>query len=133
MVLERNGGDDGTRTRDLCRDRVAWLGFTTTYKTAGTAKLRVSRTRHRTLWVRLWVGVLENAWQAEICGSDPGLAVPTSNDLLSGPRNEVLKHGRRRFTFPEAGLRDYFRIADHSGVCKRQHKALVGVVGLFPS
>ena len=23
-VLERNGGDDGTRTRDLCRDRAAF-------------------------------------------------------------------------------------------------------------
>ena len=49
--LKRNGGDDETRTRDLCRDRVAWLGFTTTYKTAGTAKLRGSRTRHLVLWV----------------------------------------------------------------------------------
>ena len=39
--------------------RVAWLGFTTTYKTyktAGTAKHRVSRTRHRILWVGLWFG-----------------------------------------------------------------------------
>ena len=36
--------------------RVAWLGFTTTYKTAGTAKLRGSRARHRMLWVGLWVG-----------------------------------------------------------------------------
>jgi hypothetical protein len=27
---EKNGGDDETRTRDLCRDSVAWLGFTTT-------------------------------------------------------------------------------------------------------
>jgi hypothetical protein len=25
-----NGGDDGTRTRDLCRDSVAVFGFTTT-------------------------------------------------------------------------------------------------------
>jgi len=40
QMLEENGGDDETRTRDLCRDRVAWLGFTTTYKTAGAAKLR---------------------------------------------------------------------------------------------
>ena len=31
--------------------RVARLGFTTTYKTAGTAKIRGSRTRHRMLWV----------------------------------------------------------------------------------
>jgi predicted nuclease of predicted toxin-antitoxin system len=42
------------RQRELFR--VAWLGFTTTYKTAGTAKLRGSRTRHRILWVGLWVG-----------------------------------------------------------------------------
>ena len=56
QVQEKNGGDDGTRTRDLCRDSVAWLGFTTTYKTAGTAKLRGSRTRHCILWVGLWVG-----------------------------------------------------------------------------
>src|SRR5216684_1303138 len=41
---------------ERCRDSVAWLGFTTTYKTAGTAKLRGSRTRHRKLWVGLWVG-----------------------------------------------------------------------------
>src|SRR5713226_10088537 len=52
----KNGGDDGTRTRDLCRDRVAWLGFTTTYKTAGTAKLRGSHIRRRFLWAGLWVG-----------------------------------------------------------------------------
>jgi hypothetical protein len=43
--------DDGTRTRGLCRDSVAWIGFTTTYKDAGTAKIPVSRTRHRRLWV----------------------------------------------------------------------------------
>src|ERR1700730_5536227 len=47
-----NGGDDETRTRDLCRDRI---GLTTTYKTAGTAKARGSRIRHRILWVGLWV------------------------------------------------------------------------------
>jgi hypothetical protein len=38
-----NGGDDETRTRDLCRDSGPVIGFTTTYKTAGTAKSRVSR------------------------------------------------------------------------------------------
>jgi hypothetical protein len=30
--------------------------YRTTYKTAGTAKIRGSRTRHRMLWVGLWVG-----------------------------------------------------------------------------
>lgn len=49
-------GDDETRIRSFCRDRVAVLGFTTTYKYAGTAKVRVSRTRHQMLWVGLWVG-----------------------------------------------------------------------------
>ena len=34
----RNGGDDETRTRDLCRDSAAWMGFTTTYNNAGTAQ-----------------------------------------------------------------------------------------------
>jgi hypothetical protein len=40
----------------LCRDSVACIGFTTTYKTAGTVKIPLSRTRHRDLWVGLWVG-----------------------------------------------------------------------------
>jgi hypothetical protein len=34
----RSWRDDETRTRDLCRDRETVLGFTTTYKYAGTAK-----------------------------------------------------------------------------------------------
>jgi len=37
-----NGGDDETRTRDLRRDSGPLKGFTTTYKTAGTAKGRLS-------------------------------------------------------------------------------------------
>jgi hypothetical protein len=41
--FRKNGGDDETRTRDLCRDSGPVIGFTTTYKTAGTAKSRVSR------------------------------------------------------------------------------------------
>jgi hypothetical protein len=32
QLTEKNGGDDGTRTRGLCRDSPAFLGFTTTYK-----------------------------------------------------------------------------------------------------
>src|SRR5208282_5233399 len=55
QVLEKNGGDDGTRTRGLCRDSFAGIAFTTTYNTAGTAKVRGSRARHRILWVGLWV------------------------------------------------------------------------------
>ncbi len=49
------GGDDETRTRDLCRDSPPFLGFTTTYKTAGTAKIRGRHIRHSFLWVGLWV------------------------------------------------------------------------------
>jgi hypothetical protein len=48
-LLEGNGGDDGTRTRGLCRDSGPLKGFTTTYKTAGTAKGRLSRSKsHKT-------------------------------------------------------------------------------------
>jgi len=44
---------------DLCRDSAARLRFTTTYNTAGTAKVRGSRVRQQVLWVGLWVGNLE--------------------------------------------------------------------------
>ena len=37
QILEKNGGVDGTRTRGLCRDRVAGLVFSTTYKCVETA------------------------------------------------------------------------------------------------
>src|SRR5882762_3931219 len=63
FIGDLNGGPAWTRTTDLALIRVAWLGFTTTYKTAGTAKLRGSRTRHRMLWVGLWVGKVH-----EFCG-----------------------------------------------------------------
>jgi len=33
-----NGGDDGTRTRGLCRDRLGGFGFSATYILAGAAK-----------------------------------------------------------------------------------------------
>lgn len=49
-----------TRTPDLFRVKVSTLGFTTIYRTAGTAEVRGSHTRHRVLWVGLGVGnVLE--------------------------------------------------------------------------
>jgi len=44
-----------TRTADFYRVKVTRLGITITYKTAGTPKVRGSRTRHHTLWVGLWV------------------------------------------------------------------------------
>ena len=55
-VTERNGGDDGTRTRGLCRDRVSRIGVAATYKTAGTAKVAVRNRKNQKLWVGLWVG-----------------------------------------------------------------------------
>ena len=55
-LLKITGGPGWTGTTDLALIRVARLGFTTTYKTAGTAKIRGSRTSHRMLWVGLWVG-----------------------------------------------------------------------------
>jgi len=45
QVLRKNGGDDETRTRDLCRDGGPLIGFTTTYKTAGTANGRIRRSK----------------------------------------------------------------------------------------
>lgn len=42
---------------ERCRDSVAWIGFTTTYNNAGTAKIPVSRTKPHELWVGLWVGI----------------------------------------------------------------------------
>ena len=41
---------------DFHRVNLNLLGFSTTYKTAGTAKVRGSRIRHHFLWVGLWVG-----------------------------------------------------------------------------
>jgi hypothetical protein len=36
-VWEKNGGDDGTRTRGLCRDRMPRAHFTTWQEAAGAA------------------------------------------------------------------------------------------------
>jgi hypothetical protein len=76
QALEKNGGDDETRTRDLCRDSPARIGFTTTYKHAGTAKVRGSRARHRILWVGLWVENLPTALSAVLhlhCSTSGGM------------------------------------------------------------
>jgi len=45
-VIENNGRPVGTRTPDLYRVKVARIGITITYKTAGTAKVRGSHIRH---------------------------------------------------------------------------------------
>jgi hypothetical protein len=38
QVIEKNGGDDGTRTRGLCRDRLGIHVLSATYILAGAAK-----------------------------------------------------------------------------------------------
>ena len=50
-----------TRTPDFYRVKVTTLSFITTYKTAGTAKVRGSRARHIKLWVELWVEIITDA------------------------------------------------------------------------
>ena len=49
-------GDDGSRTRGLCRDSVVWLGFTTTYKTGGDCQTtrKSYKTSHSVSWVVGW-------------------------------------------------------------------------------
>jgi len=48
--------DDGNRILGFCRDGLASLGSTTTYKTAGIAELGGSRRSRRFLWVESCVG-----------------------------------------------------------------------------
>jgi hypothetical protein len=57
QTSEKNGGDDGTRTRGLCRDRLAVFVFSATYILSGAAKSLQGITRTRMLWVNLWVEV----------------------------------------------------------------------------
>jgi hypothetical protein len=66
QVIEKNGRPVRTRTADLYRVKLAVSGFTTTYKSAGTAKVRGSRTRHPMLWVELWVGNIRLLGPAEL-------------------------------------------------------------------
>src|SRR5215469_4128042 len=54
--LLKNGRPGRTRTSDLFRVNLSWLGITTSYRTAGTAKTPESRTRQPVVWVGLWVG-----------------------------------------------------------------------------
>jgi hypothetical protein len=39
QVTEKNGGDDGTRTRGLCRDSATALGISGTYRLMKTAQV----------------------------------------------------------------------------------------------
>ena len=55
-MCENDGRPVGTRTPDLYRVKVPLIGLTTTYKTAGTAKVHGSSYKTYFLWVGLWVG-----------------------------------------------------------------------------
>jgi predicted transcriptional regulator len=76
------------RTADLYRVKVARLGSTTTYKTAGTAKVRGSRTRHHTLWVGLWVGKKPNYDQT---GAPSPLTAIALTELIRVPTLTVME------------------------------------------
>ena len=54
---ERNGGDDETRTRDLCRDRLGRLVFSATYILHGGCQVAVRTHKNRMWWVSLWVEI----------------------------------------------------------------------------
>ena len=49
-------GPWGLEPQTSARVKVPLMGFTTTYKTAGTAKVRGSSYKTYFLWVELWVG-----------------------------------------------------------------------------
>ena len=53
--LKRNGGDDETRTRDLCRDRLREMVLQQLTRHARTAKRSANHTGLHELRVGLWV------------------------------------------------------------------------------
>jgi len=53
-----NGGDDETRTRDLCRDRLGIYVLSATYVLSGGCQVAERGCRNRSLWVNLWVSIL---------------------------------------------------------------------------
>ena len=107
----KNGGDDETRTRDLCRDSGPSIGFTTTYKTAGTAKGRLSCSKSRKTvravgWVVGW----------NFLGKASSVHVQLGNDgnrtdsavlirFTSQPRKTGLNPSCRRARFAFVSLR----------------------------
>jgi hypothetical protein len=56
--IEKNGGDDETRTRDLCRDRLGIDVLSATYVLSGGCQVAEKDYRNRSLWVNLWLRTL---------------------------------------------------------------------------
>jgi hypothetical protein len=56
--FQKNGGDDETRTRDLCRDSLGINVFSATYVLSGGCQVAERDYRNRSLWVNLWVRIL---------------------------------------------------------------------------
>ena len=56
-VAEKNGGDDGTRTRGLCRDSLGINVLSATYVLSGGCQVAEKDCRNRSLWVNLWVRI----------------------------------------------------------------------------
>jgi hypothetical protein len=52
------GGDDETRTRDLCRDSLGIQVLSATYKLSGGCQVAEKDRRNHSVWVNLWVRIL---------------------------------------------------------------------------
>jgi len=57
MPINRIEQEWNRRVCDFHRVNLPAFGFSTTYNTAGTAKVRGSRARQQDLWAGLWVGL----------------------------------------------------------------------------
>jgi len=63
---------------ERCRDSGAVIGFTTTYKYAGTAKVCVSRTIQHIVWIGMWV-VAEEKILSCLCAGKRSAILPVLN------------------------------------------------------
>ncbi len=57
LISKWNGGDDETRTRDLCRDSLGINVLSATYVLNGGCQVAEKDCRNRSPWVNLWVRI----------------------------------------------------------------------------
>ena len=57
QVLERYGGDDETRTRDLCRDSLGMTSLFSDLRSSRGLPSRCKDCKNRVWWVSLWVEI----------------------------------------------------------------------------